>query len=449
MPTVYIDGCISPEPGPGIVTAAQFREQLLAVAGAPAINVEINCDGGVCTEGMAMYSALRQFTGRKVGIVMGIAASMASVLLQGCDERRVAKGALVMIHEARGGVRNATPGDMRAQADVIDKEQAGLVDIYTARTGLLPAKIVELLAAETYMTAEEAVSLGFADAVETFGASIAYPAVARLRRDTSALGKKVFAEVRKMRTVLALSATPATGTSKGNTMDPALLKKIMDVIASQDPDAALALLPEIITGVAAEESAEGDPAEGTPPTAAGEPAATPPKDPQTPLAPSASAADAPATAMLLRITGAKSLADAEPILRSAITSMRTVETDRNAVTMNARRELCVQLIEAGGETPATCWEGKPEDRMPKARLLAESLEDMRARVTALKARNGGGGHTPPASGGGAGRVFTTSQGEVTLTASEIKNCEASGAKLEAYAENKAIREAARGSRKDK
>lgn len=194
VPTVYVDGVIQPEPCPGVITAAQFREQLLAVGDAPVINVEINCDGGVCTEGMAMYSALRQFAGRKVGIVMGIAASMASVLLQGCDERRVAKGALVMIHEARGGARG-TPDDLRAQADVIAKEQAGLLDIYEARTGLPRAQILGLLESDTYMTAEEAVSLGFADAVETFEARVSYPTAARLMRDTSPLGKKVFAAI--------------------------------------------------------------------------------------------------------------------------------------------------------------------------------------------------------------------------------------------------------------
>ncbi len=444
MPTVYIDGCIAPEPGPGVLTAVGFREQLLAVAGAPVINVEINCDGGVCTEGMAMYSALRQFPGRKVGIVMGIAASMASVLLQGCDDRRVAKGALVMIHEARGGVRNATPGDMRAQADVIEKEQAGLVDIYAARTGLAPAQILEMLSGDdVYMTAEEAVSLGFADAVETFSARVPYPTAARLMRDGS---PKLRAAVHGMN----LGTRAQTVTSKGNTMDPALLKKIMDVIASQDRDAALALLPEIITGVAAEEgSEEAPPAEGTPPTAASEPAATPPADPTKPV----NEADAPATAMLLRITGARNLAEAEPILSSAIRSARTADADRTAVTMTARRELIAELIGLGAETPVTAWEGNAADLKPKARLLTESLEDMRSRIVSLKARNGGagpgGGHTPPPAGSGDGRTFNTSHGAVTLTASELQNCEELGAKPEDYAKNKAIRTAARAAKGQK
>ncbi|MES1187990.1 MAG: hypothetical protein ABUL60_29500 [Myxococcales bacterium] len=47
---------------------------------------------------------------------------------------------------------------------------------------------------------------------------------------------------------------------------------------------------------------------------------------------------------------------------------------------------------------------------------------------------------PPAQ---LSRTFTTSRGVVTLSASEIESCKEAGAKLEAYAENKALRDAAR------
>lgn len=172
-------------------------------------------------------------------------------------------------------------------------------------------------------------------------------------------------------------------------MDPEVLKAAIQAIKDGDGDAALALLEKLLTGAG---DTPADPAEGAPPTAAGEPAATPPE----PAPAAASAADAPATAMLLRVTGARSLADAEPILRSAITAARTADADRTAVTMTARRELIVELIQLGAETPATAWEGRPEDRKPKARLMSESIEDMRARIVSLKARSGtSSGHTPP------------------------------------------------------
>lgn len=173
-------------------------------------------------------------------------------------------------------------------------------------------------------------------------------------------------------------------------MNPELLKAAIQALKDGDGDAALALLEKMLTG-------EGDPAaapaEGDPASATGEPAEEPPA----PAAAASSAADAPATAMLLRITGAKDLASAEPILRSAITSARTIEADRNAVTMTARRELITELIQLGAETPATAWDGKPEDRKPKARLMSEPLDEMRARIASLKARaaNPADGVRPP------------------------------------------------------
>ena len=170
---VYVEGIIE-QP-----SAAAFREQLAQAKGAKVLNVHFNSDGGVVTEGMAMYNALRQFPGKKVGIVEGIAASMASVILMACDEVKVAKGAYVMIHNPSGGVMGGSE-DMRKAADEIDRMRGELLDIYEARTGIDRAKLEKMLDAETYFTAEEAVTAGIADAVETFEAKIDLRIVARL-----------------------------------------------------------------------------------------------------------------------------------------------------------------------------------------------------------------------------------------------------------------------------
>lgn len=229
-------------------------------------------------------------------------------------------------------------------------------------------------------------------------------------------------------------------------MDPAILKAAIEALKNGDGDAALALLEKLLTGEAAEPA---EPAEGDPASATGEPAETPPAEPAAASTeePPANAVDAAVSARLMRITGTATPAEADAALTAHFASARTS-------ALAERRDVVAQLVEAGGETPATAWEGKPEDRKPVARLMSEPLESMRARVAALKASRGGTpvrGHNPPPSGGPApahgGRVVMTSRGEVQLTASEIKSCEETGAKLEAYAENKAIREAARAGRK--
>lgn len=414
---MYVDGVLAVELG----SAKNFREQLAAVGEVPVLRVEINCDGGEITEGMAIYSALRAHPARKVGVVMGIAASMASVVLMACDERRVAKGACVMIHMATGGARG-TPEQIEAAAASIRKMQSELLDIYEARTKLSREQLLAAMAVDNYLTAEECVAQGFADAVETFEARVPYEAVARLAR----VGVKLPASVR---------VTPAATNAKGNPvmkLSPEQVKQIVDYLAAEPESPIRPLLESLMSDGA---DAPAGPAEGDPASATGEPA----DDPPVPAA-AASAADAPATAMLLRVTGAKDLASAEPILRSAITSARSIDADRQAVTMTARRELIAELIALGAETPATAWDGKAEDLKPKARLLNEPLEEMRARITSLKARNGGGGHTPPVSSA------ADLAGEVSkLTVEQLATIKAKGLTPEAFvaARAKATRGVAR------
>lgn len=165
---------------PGI-TAAMVREQMRALGDVKTLHCRINSDGGVVTEGMAIYTAIRQFSGRKVGYVEGIAASMASVILQAFDERHVAKGSYVMIHNPSGGARGESD-DLKKAADLLAKMREEMLDIYEARTGLARDKITALMDAETWMTAEEAVELGFADVVDSDEAKarMELQAVARL-----------------------------------------------------------------------------------------------------------------------------------------------------------------------------------------------------------------------------------------------------------------------------
>lgn len=178
VPTVYIDGEISIE----AKTAKLFREQLAAVGAVPELRVEINSDGGDVTEGMSMYNALRAHPARKVGVVTGIAASMASVLLLACDERRIASGALVMIHLPSGGARG-TLAQIEAQAAGIRKLQAELLDIYEARTTLTREQLLAAMATDNYLTAAECIAMGLADGVETQEARVPYALAMRLARD--------------------------------------------------------------------------------------------------------------------------------------------------------------------------------------------------------------------------------------------------------------------------
>lgn len=132
--------------------------------GASCINLSINSPGGSVFDGLAIYNAL-QACKLPVNVkVMGIAASIASVIAMAGTTIEMPSNAMIMVHNASGGTWGNAE-DMRDMADVLDKIDASIVGIYVNRTGKPEAEVRELLANETFLTAQEALDLGFATAI--------------------------------------------------------------------------------------------------------------------------------------------------------------------------------------------------------------------------------------------------------------------------------------------
>jgi hypothetical protein len=216
-------------------------------------------------------------------------------------------------------------------------------------------------------------------------------------------------------------------------MDAEQIKALIEAIKNKDGDAALAIAEAMLVSAASGEAAPAaSGGEGDPLAASAEP--TPPTPEEKAL-----------EATLTLLTGADGPAERNAFLTKLVEERKAHAERVATLELSSRFELVAELVKLGVEFPSTAFEGDPADRKLVARLSSESIADLRARVAVVKKAKGAA-PTPPARKDevpAGGRSFTTSQGVVTLSASEIKNCEASGAKLEAYAENKAIREAAR------
>ena len=144
------------------VTPDLFREELKQHAGD--LTVVINSPGGDVFAGLAIYNALVNHNGNVTVRVDGLAASIASVIAMAGDKIIMSPGSMIMIH--RPSVYAAgTVDDMEKAKDVLLKIEEGITPIYARRTGLSDEKITELLEAETWMLADKAVELGFADEV--------------------------------------------------------------------------------------------------------------------------------------------------------------------------------------------------------------------------------------------------------------------------------------------
>lgn len=216
-------------------------------------------------------------------------------------------------------------------------------------------------------------------------------------------------------------------------MDPEQIKALIEAIKNQDGDAALKIAEAmLVTAAGGGDAAAADSASTDALAASAEP--TPPTPEEEAL-----------EATLTLLTSATGPAERNAFLTKLLEE-RTKHAERVAtLELSSRFELVGELVKLGVEFPSTAFIGDPADRKLVARLSAEPIPELRARVATLKQAKGTP-PTPPARKDEApagGRAFTTSQGVVTLSASEIKTCEESGAKPEAYAENKAIREAAR------
>ncbi len=145
------------------VNALDLANELDTIT-APKIRVEINSPGGDVWSGIAIYNSLRAHPAEVTTRVDGIAASIASVILQAGDHRVMLAGSQAMIHNAWG----LTVGDNRDHADMVDilAQQDGIIaSIYAARSGKPEAGFRELMNAESWMTAAEAVAEGLADEV--------------------------------------------------------------------------------------------------------------------------------------------------------------------------------------------------------------------------------------------------------------------------------------------
>jgi ATP-dependent Clp endopeptidase proteolytic subunit ClpP len=182
--------------GMGGFYAANLRDALAAHDNVKAINVSICSQGGNIVEGLAIYNILRAHKAPVTVEITGVAASMASVIAMAGDTIRMAKNSFMMIHNPVGGI-DGESDDMRKQADVLDKMRDMLAGIYAERTGQDIADVVEAMAKETWMTADEALALGYCTEVTPEKTMAARLNVARWKNAPTAL-RRAQAKVRKM-----------------------------------------------------------------------------------------------------------------------------------------------------------------------------------------------------------------------------------------------------------
>lgn len=130
------------------------------------INVYINSPGGSVTSGLAIYDTMQYIRPDVSTICIGMAASMAAVLLAGGSKgkRTALPNSRIMIHQPWGGVQG-TASDISIQAEEILKTKKRINEILAFHTGRTYDQLMKDTDRDYYLAAEEAKQYGLIDTV--------------------------------------------------------------------------------------------------------------------------------------------------------------------------------------------------------------------------------------------------------------------------------------------
>lgn len=134
----------------------------------------VSSPGGSVFGGLSIYQRLVRREGENHFVLEGVAASISSIIPMAGDTITMGQSSRIMVHNPMGpsSIAFGTSDDLREAAedtvktaDLLDSVRDTLVDIYVARTGASKGDLLEMMEAETWLTAKDAVKMGFADKV--------------------------------------------------------------------------------------------------------------------------------------------------------------------------------------------------------------------------------------------------------------------------------------------
>ena len=146
------------------VTPQLFKDELNSGTGD--ITVWINSPGGDCVAAAQIYNMLTNYKGKVTVKIDGIAASAASVIAMAGDTVLVSPVSMLMIHNP-ATIAWGDHAQMQKAIDMLSEVKESIINAYVLKTGLSRPKLSHLMDAETWMDANKAVELGFADEIMT------------------------------------------------------------------------------------------------------------------------------------------------------------------------------------------------------------------------------------------------------------------------------------------
>lgn len=161
--TLFLNGTIASESWfDDDVTPALFKSDL--GSGKGPITVWINSPGGDVWAAAQIYNMLLSYGGKVTVKIDGLAASAASVIAMAGDEVLVSPVSMLMIHNP-STMAMGDKDDLTQAISMLDSVKDSILNAYVKKTGLSKNKLSKLMDDETWMDANKAVELHFADRV--------------------------------------------------------------------------------------------------------------------------------------------------------------------------------------------------------------------------------------------------------------------------------------------
>ena len=195
--TLRLDGAISDETWLGDeVTPAQFRAELNSGEGD--VTVWLNSPGGDVFAATEIYNMLKEYGGHVCIKIDALAASAASVVAMAGDVVEISPCGQMFLHNPECGVAG-NESELESAIRMLREVKESILNAYELKTRLPRKKISELMDAATWLNAQKAIELGFADKILYTDAATSPPMATMFseRKVTNSLARAFQAERKK------------------------------------------------------------------------------------------------------------------------------------------------------------------------------------------------------------------------------------------------------------
>jgi ATP-dependent protease ClpP protease subunit len=165
--------------GTGVI-AKDFMKEVRALGDLEEVRLEINSPGGSVHDGVSIANFIIAHSATWNAVVIGQAASIASVIASACDTIEMGLGTNWCAHKPSSALyAMGTADDFRHLADDLDTIEESIIAFYMPRIeakGKTKEELVSYMAEDRYMTADEALEWGFVDSKSVELKAVAFKA---------------------------------------------------------------------------------------------------------------------------------------------------------------------------------------------------------------------------------------------------------------------------------